>query len=230
MSMSCAISDSDISGPGVRISFYLQSFLLVILVDRDEKLYEYQFMDFYCDELRIAEYANSALTLLEALQVSNLLWLANFGIFFALASYSRSKRKSHRKHKKSGSNGLSGNTKAKEERKESDYGVKTASMLQTLLSFALTLYMWANPEKFSDPPCVETLTYVLFAWKISILQNGRIVGLAFSTLLSCAYIAITLHEYWISYLKRKSKKTQTNEYSPLQPRTYPRLRQRCSLA
>lgn len=53
--------------------------------------------------------------------------LANFGTFVALASYSRQKAASDGDR-----NG----------RRKSDYGVKFGAMMQTVLSMALTLYMW----------------------------------------------------------------------------------------
>lgn len=58
--------------------------------------------------------------------------LANFGTFVALASYSRQKAKSNKRDPDA----------AKRRGKLLDYHVKYVTMLQTLVSMALTLYMW----------------------------------------------------------------------------------------
>ncbi|KAJ3984823.1 hypothetical protein F5890DRAFT_1243744 [Lentinula detonsa] len=210
MDSSCRTSDSDISGIGVRSSFYLQSFLLVILVDRSTdastSLWTFTAASFGLTIAAVIQYAKQQLTLLEALQVSNLVWLANFGIFVALASYSRHKRNTRRKHGgKKAKSGIIGGRRL-ERGHESDYGVKTASMVQTLLSMALTLYMWAVPETFEPSRCFNTLNYVLFVWRIPVRHSGRIVGLTFSAILTGVYVVITLHEYWISYRKRQRKR------------------------
>ncbi|KAJ3998539.1 hypothetical protein F5050DRAFT_1805882 [Lentinula boryana] len=216
MDSSCRASDSDISGIGVRGSFYLQSFLLVILVDRSTdastSLWTFTAASFGLTIAAVIQYAKQQLTLLEALQVSNLVWLANFGIFVALASYSRHKRNTRRKH--GGKKAKSGGRRLGRGH-ESDYGVKTASMVQTLLSMALTLYMWAVPETFEPSLCFNTLNYVLFVWRIPVRHSGRIVGLTFSAILTCVYVIITLHEYWISYRKRQRKAKKTGVAPPL---------------
>ncbi|KAJ3928814.1 MAG: hypothetical protein NXY57DRAFT_1019376 [Lentinula lateritia] len=223
----CRISDSDISGIGVRSSFYLQSFLLVILVDRSTdastSLWTFTAASFGLTIAAVMQYAKQQLSLLEALQVSNLVWLANLGIFVALASYSRHKRNTRRKRGRKKARRANSGSRRPERGHEWDYGVKTASMVQTILSMALTLYMWAAPENFAPSQCLDTLTYVLFVWRIPVRHSGRIVGLTFSSILTCVYIAITLHEYWISYQKRKlkSKKKDSPSPPPFSERTIP---------
>ncbi|KAJ3812625.1 hypothetical protein EV368DRAFT_84114 [Lentinula lateritia] len=219
----CRISDSDISGIGVRSSFYLQSFLLVILVDRSTdastSLWTFTAASFGLTIAAVMQYAKQQLSLLEALQVSNLVWqvlhrLANLGIFVALASYSRHKRNTRRKRGRKKPRRANSRSRRPERGHEWDYGVKTASMVQTILSMALTLYMWAAPENFAPSQCLDSLTYVLFVWRIPVRHSGRIVGLTFSSILTCVYIAITLHEYWISYRKRKLKSKKKDSLSP----------------
>ncbi|KAJ3916991.1 hypothetical protein F5877DRAFT_80389 [Lentinula edodes] len=171
----CRISDSDISGIGVRSSFYLQSFLLVILVDRSTdastSLWTFTAASFGLTIAAVMQYAKQQLSLLEALQVSNLVWqvlhrLANLGIFVALASYSRHKRNTRRKRGRKKARRANSGSRRPERGHEWDYGVKTASMVQTILSMALTLYMWAAPENFAPSQCLDTLTYVLFVWRL----------------------------------------------------------------
>ncbi|KAE9398470.1 hypothetical protein BT96DRAFT_940126 [Gymnopus androsaceus JB14] len=215
--------DSDISGLGVRViagSIYKSSlsFSSVILVDRSWEeaptaLWTFIATNFGLTIAAIIQFKKQQLSLLEALQVSNLVWLANFGIFVALASYSRHKRNSRQKKKKSGSK------KKEKEKEESDYSVKTAAMVQTILSMGLTLYMWATAKTFGQQSveCISSLRYVLFVWKIPIVHSGMIVGLTFSTILTCAYIGVTLHEYWTSYQKRKAKKSKRDSTSKSPP-------------
>ncbi|KAG5716048.1 hypothetical protein E4T56_gene17128, partial [Termitomyces sp. T112] len=94
-----ADSNPDISGVGVRVSFYLQTFLLVLLVDRswqNAPIALWTFIATSAGLVLAAIIIRDQLTLFQALQVSNLVWLANFGTFFALASYSRQKAASHK--------------------------------------------------------------------------------------------------------------------------------------
>ncbi|THV07512.1 hypothetical protein K435DRAFT_259996 [Dendrothele bispora CBS 962.96] len=135
----CNIVDEDIAGPGVRVSFYVQTFLLVLLVDRSWQDAPVALWTFIATSfgLTLAAIINrSELVLLEAMQVSNLVWLANFGTFVALASYSRRKAASKKSGKKAASKKLPSHMI------KPDYGVKYGAMLQTLFSMLLTIYMW----------------------------------------------------------------------------------------
>ncbi|KAF8216071.1 hypothetical protein K438DRAFT_624365 [Mycena galopus ATCC 62051] len=130
-----ATTNPDIAGIGVRVSFYLQTFLLVILVDRSWQeaptaLWTFIATSFGLTIATIVQHQSGGqLTLYQALQVSNLVWLANFGTFVALASYSRQKAASHKKP---------------DARTDADYNVKFGAMIQTLFSMALTIYMWCD--------------------------------------------------------------------------------------
>ncbi|KAF5388524.1 hypothetical protein D9757_004677 [Collybiopsis confluens] len=203
----------------------------VILVDRSWEeaptaLWTFIATSFGLTIAAIIQFKKNQLSLLEALQISNLVWLANFGIFVALASYSRHKKDSRRR---------SGKDRDKHEKRlkrkpngASDYWVKTAAMVQTLLSMALTLYMWATIETFGPfgpsgtsgtLECASALHYVLFIWPISVRGVGRPVGLTFASILTCAYIATTIHEHYISYKKRryKSQSSKKGDDSPILP-------------
>ncbi|KAG6879488.1 hypothetical protein C0992_002211 [Termitomyces sp. T32_za158] len=142
-----ADNNPDISGVGVRISFYLQTFLLgelhgmdyytkplstiaVLLVDRSWQNAPVALWTFIATSAGLVLAAiiiRDQLTLFQGLQVSNLVWLANFGTFFALASYSQQKAESR---------------KEKDSRHGYDDKVKFGAMAQSLVSMALTLYMW----------------------------------------------------------------------------------------
>ncbi|KAJ6621217.1 hypothetical protein B0H10DRAFT_1021653 [Mycena sp. CBHHK59/15] len=189
-----AASNPDISGIGVRVSFYLQTFLLVILVDRSWQDAPTALWTFIATSAglviaTITQHQSNDLTFLEALQVSNLVWLANFGTFVALASYSRQKAASH---------------KELNARVGPDYNVKFGAMVQTLFSMALTIYMWSTAESFGTmPQCSHLISYMVFAVKVPAIGAGKIVGLTASSFLTAAYILITLHELRSYHRSRK---------------------------
>ncbi|KAG6817945.1 hypothetical protein H0H87_012413 [Tephrocybe sp. NHM501043] len=197
-----ADSNPDISGVGVRVSFYLQTFLLVLLVDRswqDAPIALWTFIATSAGLVLAAVIHRADLTLFQALQVSNLVWLANFGTFFALASYSRQKAAS-RKNKKNS-------------RRAFDYKVKFGAMAQSLVSMALTLYMWANAKTFGEPSeCSHLVKYIFFVIEAQAITVGRVVGLVITSLLTVVYILITLQElysYRQSYNPKRNEPTQS---------------------
>lgn len=205
-----AITNPDISGIGVRVSFYLQTFLLVILVDRSWQDAAIALWTFIATSsgLTIAtivqHQSNAQLTLFQGLQVSNLVWLANFGTFVALASYSRQKAASH---------------KEPNIRIGADYKVKFGAMMQTIVSMALTIYMWSTADTFgSIPECSRRINYMIFAIKVPALGAGKIVGLTASSLLTIAYILITLHELR-SYRRSRKENRERAMSSPIHPRS-----------
>ncbi|KAK7465415.1 hypothetical protein VKT23_005393 [Stygiomarasmius scandens] len=122
------------------------------------------------------------------MQVSNLVWLANFGTFVALASYSRQKAASKKQafHKV-----------------KFDYGVKYAAMLQTMFSMALTIYMWAHVDDFCHFE-LDDAGYVFFVIKAPALGSGRTAGLIFSSILTALYLLLTLHEL-LSYYRNSQR-------------------------
>ncbi|KAG5649843.1 hypothetical protein H0H81_001800 [Sphagnurus paluster] len=138
------------------------------------------------------------LTLFQALQVANLVWLANFGTFFALASYSRQKATSPKA------------------RRAFDYKVKFGAMVQALVSMALSLYMWhvANAKTFGNlSECSSLIKYMFFAIEAHATGAGRIAGLIMTTILTTAYIVVTLQELRTYYQNRF--KTQTMKRLPI---------------
>jgi len=201
----------DISGVGVRISFYCQTFLLVLLVDRSWReapsaLWTFIATSFGLTIAALVQAAQGNLTLFQALQVLNLVWLANFGSFLALASYSR-RKSGHSHHKSRSAKGML--------HKPENY-VKFGAMLQTLLSMILTEWMWVHASVFNTE-CSPTVHYVLFVVKLNALGSGRIVGLILTSLLTAGYVTVTFHElraYYLSYkqgqLPRHHRKDSSN--------------------
>ncbi|KAJ6604800.1 hypothetical protein DFH09DRAFT_322601 [Mycena vulgaris] len=200
-------TNPDISGIGVR--FYLQTFLLVILVDRSWQdapiaLWTFIATSFGLTIATIVQHQSDAqLTLFQGLQVSNLVWLANFGTFVALASYSRQKAASH---------------KEANVRIGADYNVKFGAMMQTILSMALTIYMWSEADTFgSMPECSHLVNYMVFAIKVPALGTGKIIGLTASSILTAAYVLITLHE--LRSYRRSRKEVDEYAASSMDPRS-----------
>ncbi|KAF8078912.1 hypothetical protein FPV67DRAFT_1663581 [Lyophyllum atratum] len=199
-----AASNPDISGVGVRVSFYLQTFLLVLLVDRswqDAPIALWTFIATSAGLTIAAIVQRDGLTLFQALQVSNLVWLANFGTFFALASYSRQKAASR---------------KDSNSRRAFDYRVKFGAMAQSLVSMALTLYMWASARTFGDlPQCSHLVRYIFFVIEVRATEVGRIVGLVITSILTTVYLLITLQELQ-SYRRSYNDKQKGRPILPTQ--------------
>ncbi|KAJ8084477.1 hypothetical protein PM082_003247 [Marasmius tenuissimus] len=189
--------DPDISGPGVRVSFYLQTFFLVVLVNRSWQdapiaLWTCIAMSF---GLTVAVLANfkSFMTLLEVLQVCNLVWLANIGIFVSLASYSRQK---------------AGSRRAKPGRRIIDYKVKFGAMFQTLFSMVLTVAMWSRIEdigRLANSNEQDEVRYVFFVWATKATGTAKFVGLALSSLLLALYTILSLREMYSFCCNRRRK-------------------------
>ncbi|KAJ7631063.1 hypothetical protein FB45DRAFT_555792 [Roridomyces roridus] len=188
------------------LSFYLQTFFLVILVDRSWPDAPIALWTFIATSggltiSAIVEQSNGQLTLFQGLQVSNLVWLANFGTFVALASYSRQKAASH---------------KEPNLRIGADYNVKFGAMVQTIVSMALTIYMWSTSDTFGSlPQCSHLINYMVFAIKLPALGAGKIVGLTASVILTVSYILLTLHE--LRSYRRTRKETIKEPVLPLSP-------------
>ncbi|KAJ3555427.1 hypothetical protein NM688_g2588 [Phlebia brevispora] len=223
--------NTDISGIGVRVSFYVQTLLLVLLGDRSwqdapSALWTFIATSFGLTVSAISQARSGALSFFQALQVTNLVWLANFGAFLALASFSR-----HRRHEKA-----SGETKKRKNKKQDKKQLramfhaltantmKIAATCQTLFTMALTMFTWARPNAFPqlaqlvekasngtiivlDSEVCQTVnvTYVaFFDVDFNAEKSGRKLGLAMSGILMAVYLYITANELY-SYLLHKSR-------------------------
>ncbi|KII94080.1 hypothetical protein PLICRDRAFT_674988 [Plicaturopsis crispa FD-325 SS-3] len=191
------VINTDISGVGVRTSFYVQTFMLVLLVNRSWEeaptaLWTFIATSFGLTISAVVQAIQQSLTLFQALQVSNLVWLANFGCFVSLASYSRKREK--RVH-----------NKPRAESWNADNPVRIAAMVQTLFSMSLTIYMWANAAKFScQQDCAGQVVYVFFVGDVLALRSGKIAGLTISSTLALLYLGVTVHELYdyLGYWRR----------------------------
>ncbi|KAF8489850.1 origin recognition complex subunit 3 N-terminus-domain-containing protein [Gautieria morchelliformis] len=90
--------NGDIAGTGVRVSFYVQNFLLVLLMkrsrgDTENALWTFVATSFGLIVAALTQLRGGNLSFIDGILVSQLVWFANLGTFLALASYSRSKGK-----------------------------------------------------------------------------------------------------------------------------------------
>ncbi|KIJ51865.1 hypothetical protein M422DRAFT_26551 [Sphaerobolus stellatus SS14] len=194
--------DGDIAGLGVRLSFYLQNFILVWLVDRSSEesegaLWTFIATSFGLTVAALVQVPGHQLSLLEGILVSQLSWLANLGTILALASYSRSKGK--------------------------DNLVKFAAVIQGYLSMILTIVLWTYAETFNGGNCTEDIKVkFVFMYGVSVpaIGSGRPIALAFSSVMLLLYSIVTYTECsaWIKTGKSRlpSKKEGGNEHQVLE--------------
>ncbi|KAJ3482431.1 hypothetical protein NLI96_g6979 [Meripilus lineatus] len=200
----------DISGIGVRLSFYLQNLFLVLLVTRSWEdapgaLWTFVTTSFGLTVAAVIQAKNHELSFFQALQVSNLVWMANFGSYLALASYSRH-RANHEENKKMSKSSKNANTETAQKTR-SDDSVKFAAMLQMFFSIALTFYTWKNASTLGNQDqCTPTVKYVIFV-ALPALHSGRVVALTITGILTAGYAFITAHEL-LSYFKKKKSPTK----------------------
>lgn len=212
----CGQGNPDISGIGVRLSFYLQNFLLVLLVDRSwedapSALWTFTSTSFGLTVAAIVQSQQAQLSFFQAIQVTNLVWLANFGSFLALASYSRHRTIKDEEQKISSweepeaAPNRRGDTKPKPNNL-----VKLGAMTQMFFSMALTLITWARPDIFSNDSGDATDTcdvkYVaFFGANFPARGSGRVLGLTVTCLLLVGYLLVTMHELRTYYTRNKKR-------------------------
>ncbi|KAJ4479401.1 hypothetical protein C8R41DRAFT_843265 [Lentinula lateritia] len=195
-----------IYGPGIRISFYLQSIFLVILANRSSESEEtvtafplwiisITNCSLFISALLLDE--ESKLPLLDALHTWNLLWLANVTIFLVLSTHPH-----QTKHPFRESRSL---TQARESRiitlikslsLRLNYGF---AVLQAFFTMGFTVYFYATAKTFNE--CLNTITYTIFIWSVP-LPPGRVIALVSSIIATCIYIAILAwRAQWILQLQ-----------------------------
>lgn len=222
-------SNTDISGIGVRVSFYFQFFLLVLLVDRSWEdaptaLWTFIATSFGLSIAAIAQKINDSgnnkLTLFQALIVSNLVWLANFGTSLSLATMAqraaqkkRLKRQATLKARRGKLNAparMEGGEGEQEEEEDIESGryIRYAAMAQTIFSIILTFAMWSHvhdftPDDLNGTDCTPYIRYILFAWHVDAVVQGRIVGLLATAIVTVLYVAMTVDELYKKHLTRR---------------------------
>ncbi|KAJ7061639.1 hypothetical protein C8F01DRAFT_1137988 [Mycena amicta] len=176
MSSTCLEANPDISGLGVRISFYLQTLALVLLTGRSleealSSVWTLLGTSFGLAISALVTATQNQLPLYQAIIVTDLIWLANFAIFMALAAYSRHPRGS--------------------------YVVQYCAIAQTYVSMGCVLYLWARAKELDGVGRGDdkTVFVVMFAG-VSATGMGRTVALAITTVLLAAYSGVAWLFLW----------------------------------
>jgi len=166
----------------------------------------------------IIQASEQQLSFFQALQVSNLVWLANFGTFLGLASYSRHRTNQELERKsqsedvelnasitKQNENNAETNEPEKESGHKPDNNVKLGATVQIIFSMILTFYTWTNYQSFNQDECAPLVKYVaFFAVDFPALQSGKTLALTFTSLLTAGYVFVTLHELYTFYTRHKA--------------------------
>ncbi|KAJ7923830.1 hypothetical protein B0H13DRAFT_1979428 [Mycena leptocephala] len=174
---SCQPANPDISGLGVRISFYLQTIALVLLAGRSleealNSVWTLLGTSFGLTISALVTAVQNELPLYQAIIVTDLVWLANWAIFMALATYNRHPRGSHI--------------------------VQYAAIGQTYISMASILYLWARAgalELELGGQKGQTVFVVLFI-STSAIGVGRKIALVMTTLLLIGYSVVAMLFLW----------------------------------
>ncbi|KAJ7722439.1 hypothetical protein DFH07DRAFT_946702 [Mycena maculata] len=172
----CVEANPDISGLGVRISFYLQTIALVLLAGRSleealNSVWTLLGTSFGLTVSALVTAASNQLPLYQAIIVTDLVWLANFAIFMALATYNRHPRGSHT--------------------------VQYVAIGQTYVSMAILLYLWARAEALElEQPTRRGTIFVVLFFSTSATGAGRTVALAMTTLLLVGYTVVACIFLW----------------------------------
>ncbi|KAF7304380.1 F-box domain-containing protein [Mycena chlorophos] len=210
----CLEANPDISGLGVRISFYLQTLALVLLAGRSleealSSVWTLLGTSFGLAISALVTASQGQLPLYQAIIVTDLIWLANFAIFMALAAYNRHPRGSH--------------------------VVQYCAIVQTYVSLGCVLFLWDRAGRLdgngsgagaNNSTAVSegnTVFVVLFV-DTKAEGAGRTVALVMTSLLLAAYSGVAALFLWkrlpstIPFLRRK---TTNSSVSP--PPTNPAL-------
>ncbi|KAJ7679563.1 hypothetical protein DFH06DRAFT_1166860 [Mycena polygramma] len=167
----CLEANPDISGLGVRIAFYVQTLALVFLAGRSleealNSVWTLLGTSFGLTISGLVTAVRHQLPLYQAIILTDLVWLADYAIFMALATYNR-----HRHY---------------------SYTAQYAAILQIYFSSVLVLYVWAcAPSLEPDEDAGKTVFVVLFA-STSATGAGRIVALVFTCLLIAGYSVVAI--------------------------------------
>ncbi|KAF8831773.1 hypothetical protein HHX47_DHR1001313 [Lentinula edodes] len=234
-SSSCLESESNpqsdrgsvIYGPGIRISFYLQSFFLVILANRSSEetafpvwIISITNCSLFISALLLDE--ESKFPLLDALHSLNLLCLANVTIFLVLSTHLHQTKHSFQRESRSLTREARIITLIKSLSLRLNYGF---AVLQAFFTMAFTLYFYATVKTFNE--CLNTITYTIFIWSVPLL-SGRVIGLVFSIIATCVYVAIVARAQWILQSMNSWISDADHDTSPLPrlvvhfPRVFPK--------
>ncbi|KAJ7162967.1 hypothetical protein C8R46DRAFT_1102067 [Mycena filopes] len=193
----CLEANPDISGVGVRVSFYVQTIALVLLAGRSlpealNSVWTLLGTSLGLTVSALATAVRNELPLYQAIIVTDLVWLANWAIFMALATYNRHPRGS--------------------------LAVQYAAIGQTCISMACILYLWARaPALEFEGHAGQTVFIVLFI-STSATGTGRLVALVVTTLMFVGY-AIVATAFLYRHLPHTLERQKDRASSPTQVAT-----------
>ncbi|KAK7681789.1 hypothetical protein QCA50_015136 [Cerrena zonata] len=152
------MQNPDISGIGVRISFYLQVVFLALLVffsqeDTISVLWTFIMMNFGLTLAAVVQAFNRQLSLFQALQITNLLWLGNITFVATIQHYL-----------------FCNTTDDKNTHSWTSLVFRRTTLIhflvalaQLLFSAAFAFYVWFSVTTFGNRvACVESIVYVIF--------------------------------------------------------------------
>ncbi|KAJ7723807.1 hypothetical protein B0H16DRAFT_1737076 [Mycena metata] len=174
----CLEANPDISGLGVRISFYLQTIALVLLAGRNleealNSVWTLLGTSFGLTISALVTAVRNELPLYQAIIVTDLVWLANWAIFMALATYNRHPKGSHT--------------------------VQYAAIVQTYISMSCILYLWARaPELESEgnPEHAGQTVFIVLFISTSATKQGRLIALIITTIMLLGYSIVASLFIW----------------------------------
>ncbi|KAI5118519.1 hypothetical protein M0805_007688 [Coniferiporia weirii] len=195
--------NTDISGPGVRISFYLQALFLACLSARSGSLDEITGALYTLIATNVAMAVTSfilgfksepEISLHDAIVVFYLLALSWASVFFSLPAYNRFVK--------------------------SDKTLKYLSVLQSYILFAFALAILIKADSFGmTPPCNPNAVAVIFR-PIPALRAGRIAASVLVVITIIIYSGLTISDYkplvkrWIRLIKKKWKTIRKADAQP----------------
>lgn len=141
----------------------------------------------------LVQYGDCSLTLFQAVQVNNLVWMANFCIVIGLASYSRGRRIL-----------------------EHDFLVQIGAMIEMYLSIVLTFLLWTAAPQFNSDPCAPQTPFVFFWRSFAAVRTGRHINLAFVSLVTIGYTYVTYTELRARWEARNKCDAVRAQSPPLQ--------------
>nr|GAT58607.1 predicted protein [Mycena chlorophos] len=181
----CLEANPDISGLGVRLSFYLQTLALVLLAGRSleealSSVWTLLGTSFGLAISALVTASQGQLPLYQAIIVTDLIWLANFAIFMALAAYNRHPRGSH--------------------------VVQYCTIVQTYVSLGCVLFLWDRAGRLDGNGSAGTnnstaisegnTVFVVLFVDTKAENAGRTVALVMTSLLLAAYSLVAALFLW----------------------------------
>ncbi|EJD04504.1 uncharacterized protein FOMMEDRAFT_167675 [Fomitiporia mediterranea MF3/22] len=199
--------NTDIGGPGVRISFYLQALFLALLAARSGSLEEISGalytliatnVSMAITSLILGFQAQRGISLQDAIVVFYLLagsWLA---IFLSLPSYNRFVK--------------------------SDTTLQVLTILHSYIVFAFIIAVLITARTFgSTPRCNPHAVGVIFS-HFPALPKGRVVAIVFACCVTCVYTVLSVVDYYKVFRRRERRRVEKEKEKEKEAREEAKLK------